>query len=136
MAQCEQRYTPLAVYIPACIERLTITTGLTGDFIVEIYDRFSNVYEVTGATTGDIEIDFTDTDIFPDGFINEFSGQIGILIYISDNIFEWTCSNKTFNSVIIKPQRFTPTKTEYAVDLTDCEFVGEFDASFNFDFNV
>lgn len=84
-----QNLCDYAGYIPDCIETFSINLGATyasQDFLIQIVDKFNNIYElaVTSDENGVIEIDTTN-EVFPESLFNQFAGLFELTVLDSED---------------------------------------------------
>lgn len=128
------KYTSICKYIPECLEELVIKTGKTGDYKVVLLDKFKRKYIFEGSTTGDITIPLEFGELHYT-LLNRFTGQFGMLIYISGQLLVVNCE-QSYNALIIQAVGGIPQYDTYTIDLTTCDSIAEFDNSFDFSFAI
>lgn len=106
--------------IPDCLTSLSVITSvLSGEILVQITDKFDNVYvsQITTEPNGLAILDLQDTNIFPIGLINQWSGQFKLIIWKDGVLVPFTVENKSYDCLIFEAKTTFPRETTYTIDV-------------------
>lgn len=106
--------------IPDCLTSLSVITSVLSDeILVQIIDKFDNIYisEITTEVNGLAILDLQNIEIFPVGLINQWSGEFKLVINKDDEIVPFTVGNKSYDCLIFEAKTTFPKETTYTIDV-------------------
>lgn len=106
--------------IPDCLTSLSIMTSVLSDVVqIKITDKFNNYYyrEVATESNGLAVLDLSDTDIYPIGLINPYSGGFILTIFKSGAIVPFIVENVSYDCLYFEATTTFPKETTYTIDV-------------------
>lgn len=106
--------------IPDCLTSLSIVTDqIDSDLVVQIIDKFNNIYlaEVTTTSSGLFVLDLADDNIYPLGLINPYAGQFKLIVTKDGEIAPFTVNTVEHDCLMFECKVFNPKETTYTIDV-------------------